>query len=374
MTDSTQNNDPVDAVKAEELRYAPKDLQEAIKGNEAGGAELSADATQDVLEPEGNESTQPLEESKQEAIEDNVTREFIERPAPKAEARSSATANIIWTGALVVMLGIVLYMSYMFYGQLEQLPNDPIDEAKAENEKFKLAWHEAKDKHLEAEKIAIHNEYLINQFRQLRELNESIQLKLKKIADIEKELLSLRTQMKAYYKEYTIFAREAARKNLTLESMQTVKSKETFIDVRFQRITDAGVILEHAGGVKSIKADELPPAVRELLCYEDVMGLADMEQEALLLKQELETIEKSSIVPESFKYQQYKEATKPQTATSQTMRTDYDSPIRGPLVSTKTLSEAMRQRDEAEKNRGMMPVHTRPAETLDGLLPPPSGE
>ena len=197
----------------------------------------------------------------------------------------SHTSALFWNICLGLGIAIIIVLGALVYQQSRLMPEDTLKVALRENEQIKKQWLEKKLAFLELEKEKIRNQAYLDKKEQLSIIKGNIELKNKKIEDLEREILGIRGEMRSYFKRYKEYTRKQAR-NLHFDTIQTVKTNKTYLDATIQRVTDNYVSIVHAGGAVRLDPQDLSEALQNRLGFGDPLGLNLMEVEAQQEKQE----------------------------------------------------------------------------------------
>lgn len=252
---------PSQEVKAEARQAAPpRNKEEQVPVAKDEPANEEPDVTEE----------QPADDEKQEDKENDE--------AVLAEATEKKDSSLWWNICIAFCFMLLAGMAYLYFQQKELLPPDPLEKAKAQYQMVKDAYDRLVFESVDTQHRAIRNQVLLLKGQELANLKQETVDGEKRIETLEKEILGLRGQMKAYYSLYKEHARKNAR-TLHFDSLTTVNTKKTYLNVNVQRVTDQGVSIVHAGGVVTLKPSDLSEALQIRFAYGDPLGLANMEKE-----------------------------------------------------------------------------------------------
>lgn len=214
--------------------------------------------------------TPPAEHSGETSDNRNASGE----PSAPQERRGS---SIFWNVAITVCSLLVIGMGILYHQQMKQMPKDPLveamdryNEAKEKNDAMQL-------RHIEAKTLHARNMLLARRGDELLNRKQKIDAGEKRIEELQREILGLRGQMKSYFALYKDFARKNAR-NLRFDSLTTVKTNKTYLNVTIQRVTDQSIAIVHAGGAVNLDPSDVSEALRERFAYGDPLDLAMMDR------------------------------------------------------------------------------------------------
>lgn len=200
--------------------------------------------------------------------------ETTSEPEPAGKAKSG---SVFWNVAITVCFLLVVGMGVLYYQQIKQLPKDPLEEAMDRYHMAKDENYNVQLKHIEAKTRQTRNLLLAQRGDELRARKQEIDEREKRIEGLQREILGLRGQMKSYFALYKDFARKNAR-NLSFDSLTTVKTGKTYLNVTIQRVTDHSISIVHAGGAVNLDPSDISDALRERFAYGDPLELALMDQ------------------------------------------------------------------------------------------------
>lgn len=271
-------------------KYAPKSGQEEVDENLSDSVEEQEESRADekdgtpdenAVEPEAKD--EEAEEIPQDGDSDGHAAETeaaeTELEDEGEDPKKTSSKSSLWTNALIGVLAVLLVgMGYLYHEQRKSLPPDPLEVAREEFDTVKKEYDKARLVAFETEKRAIQNQVLREKQKTLYLLQQENNRKEKEIEGLEREILGLRVQMRSYFAQYKEFARKKAR-GLHFDSLTTVKTKKTYLNVEIQRVTDDSVSIVHAGGATKIAPADLSEALRSRFAYGDPLGLAAMDDE-----------------------------------------------------------------------------------------------
>ncbi len=216
---------------------------------------------------------------------------------------SSGSSMFFWNICIIIGLAMVGGLGYMLYMQNQSMPEDLLTKAKKDFDQVQVQYNKAKLNSFDVEKRRIRNKALIEKGEMATILEQNVDLKTKKIEDIEREILGVRGEMRSYFQNYKMATRRKAR-NLHFDTIMTTKTKKTYLDASVQRVTDSYVSIVHAGGAVRLEPSDLPEALQNRLGFGDPLGLKLMDAEIAQEKKEKESIDKYLPAAHSIKERQ----------------------------------------------------------------------
>lgn len=292
-----------DAKRSEENKYAPK---EGASLPPASASSPSPSMKEDEVAPteEGKRTEEAIpskkssvvhskkkerEIEKEEDDEDEIVEEIIEQ---EDEGRPRVS-SLVWNVAIVVVIFLIGGMGYMYWQQMQTMPKTPLENAMEDYKVLKKKYTEHKMASFDVQKRQIANDIYLQKLEQIASLEETAELKKKKIDDIKREIMGVRGEIRAYYARYKENTRKKAR-DLHFDSIMTVKTGKTYLDAYVQRVVDDYVSIVHAGGAIRIAPDDLPEAIRTRLAYGDPLGIAVMDEELRQQQKDSERVRSSA--------------------------------------------------------------------------------
>ena len=268
-----------DARKNEEHKYAPHDKKESDAGVKTGNSP---------------HSTHHASKEEESTNEDEADDEIVEEEIIEEETEKTHTSSLFGNIIIVLVVFLVAGMVYMYWQQQKTMPKTPLENAMEEYTRLKERYTNEKIASFEVQKRQIMNDLYLQKLEQIASLEGGVQLKLKKVEDLKREIMGVRGEVRSYFSRYKANTRKKAR-NLHFESIMTTKTGQTYLDVTIQRVTDDYVSIVHAGGASRLAPDDLPESIQTRLAYGDPLGIAVMDEE-IRQQQEDGAREKPSVI------------------------------------------------------------------------------
>lgn len=280
---------PAAEVNKEPVRVASSPVSEDVRvalSSPSPVEKKSVQAPIPVVAEEPPSPPVPPSGSDEDALEDSGNKQ------PEVSGASSNFSSVLfWNICIILGIGLVGGMGYMIYEQSKIMPEDPLTKANNEFEQVRNEYNKKKLEFFDVEKRKIRNKALIEKGEAVTILEQNVDLKNKKISDLEREILGVRGEMRSYFQRYKADTRRKAR-NLHFDTIMTEKTKKTYLDVSIQRVTDSYISIVHAGGATRLDPSDLPEALQNRLGFGDPLGLKLMEAEVAQEKQEKEALDK----------------------------------------------------------------------------------
>lgn len=189
-------------------------------------------------------------------------------------------APIWWDISIGVCFVLVGLLGYFSYEQSQLLPDTPLKSLEKEYQDLKVAYDETRLLYMDVKMKDVKEKALLQGVNDLYDLKNSLAQKNQQIGELQSEIEALNAQMKSYFELYKKFAREQARK-LTFDSITTVNTKRTYLDVSIMRVTDDSVRIVHAGGATNLSPSDLTEPLQNRLAFGDPLELKLLEEEQI---------------------------------------------------------------------------------------------